>query len=146
MKKIATAAILLMTAGSVFAATETATTNTMPQQMGEHDGDHGRNEHRGPGGFLNTNMPVTTVSQLNTVKEDQKILLEGYLVKQVNKKEFEFKDATGTTTVKIDCRAFRGAMITPNDQVKLFGKADKEDGKTEVKIKFVMPTAPVAQK
>lgn len=142
MKKIATAAILLMTAGSVFAATETATTNTMPQQMGEH----GRNEHRGPGGFLNTNMPVTTVSQLNTVKEDQKILLEGYLVKQVNKKEFEFKDATGTTTVKIDRRAFRGAMITPNDQVKLFGKADKEDGKTEVKIKFVMPTAPVAQK
>lgn len=141
MKKIATAAILLMTAGSVFAATETATTNTMPQQMGER-----RNEHRGPGGFLNTNMPVTTVSQLNTVKEDQKILLEGYLVKQVNKKEFEFKDATGTTTVKIDRRAFRGAMITPNDQVKLFGKADKEDGKTEVKIKFVMPTAPVAQK
>ncbi|MGR6979956.1 YgiW/YdeI family stress tolerance OB fold protein [Testudinibacter sp. P27/CKL/0425] len=86
------------------------------------------------GGFINNNLTVTSVSELSKLKDDDRIVLEGVIEKQVGKDDFIFKDASGSVEVEIDRRAWMGQNITPTDKVKLFGEVDKSWNKTEVEI------------
>ncbi len=47
-----------------------------------------------------------------------------------------FKDATGEIRVKIERKVFRGNTVTPENQIRITGKMDKDEGKDiEIDVK-----------
>ena len=86
------------------------------------------------GGFVNGNQTVSKAADANTWKDDQYIILQGNIVKQVGNDDYIFKDASGELQVEIDRNARRGQDISPSDEVKLYGEVDKSWDKMEVDI------------
>lgn len=72
------------------------------------------------------NLQVSTANEVETFADDTQVLLEGYLVNQVDGETYTFKDSTGEVLVEIDHKDFRGQNVTPQDKVKLYGEVDKE--------------------
>lgn len=99
-----------------------------PQAAYHHKGEF---KH---GGFVNGNQTVSKAADANTWKDDQYIILQGNIIKQVGKDDFIFKDASGELQVEIDRKAWRGQDISPSDEVKLYGEVDKSWDKMEVDI------------
>ncbi|WP_257812234.1 YgiW/YdeI family stress tolerance OB fold protein [Aggregatibacter actinomycetemcomitans] len=89
------------------------------------------------GGFVNTNQTVSKASEAGSWQDDQYIILQGNIVKQVGKDDFIFKDASGEIQVEIERKAWRGQDVSPSDEVKLYGEVDKSWNKTEVDIERV---------
>ena len=89
------------------------------------------------GGFVNTDQTVSKASEAGSWQDDQYIILQGNIVKQVGKDDFIFKDASGEIQVEIERKAWRGQDISPSDEVKLYGEVDKSWNKTEVDIERV---------
>ncbi|QEH45762.1 YgiW/YdeI family stress tolerance OB fold protein [Aggregatibacter actinomycetemcomitans] len=86
------------------------------------------------GGFVNIDQAVNKASEAGSWQDDQYIILQGNIVKQVGKDDFIFKDASGEIQVEIERKAWRGQDISPSDEVKLYGEVDKSWNKTEVDI------------
>lgn len=104
-----------------------------PQQQPQHQQHYYKDDFK-RGGFINSNQSVSMASEANSWLDDQYIILQGRLVKQVGKDDFIFKDNTGEIRVEIGNKAWRGQDISPNDEVKLYGEVDKSWEKTEVDI------------
>ena len=102
-------------------------------QQTQHTQYHHKGEFK-HGGFVNGNQTVSKAADANTWKDDQYIILQGNIVKQVGKDDFIFKDASGEIQVEIDRKAWRGQDISPSDEVKLYGEVDKSWDKMEVDI------------
>lgn len=103
------------------------------QQQPQHQQHYYKDDFK-RGGFINSNQSVSMASEANSWLDDQYIILQGHLVKQVGKDDFIFKDNTGEIRVEIGNKAWRGQDISPNDEVKLYGEVDKSWEKTEVDI------------
>ncbi|MGG4608831.1 YgiW/YdeI family stress tolerance OB fold protein [Providencia sp. Me31A] len=89
------------------------------------------------GGFVATNQAVTTAVQAKDLPDDAWVSLEGYIVKQIGKELYEFKDSTGSIAVDIDDKRWRGQVVTPETKVRLEGEIDKEWASLEVDVKRV---------
>ncbi|KOE64384.1 YgiW/YdeI family stress tolerance OB fold protein [Aggregatibacter actinomycetemcomitans] len=89
------------------------------------------------GGFVNTDQAVSKASEAGSWQDDQYIILQGNIVKQVGKDDFIFKDVSGEIQVEIERKAWRGQDVSPSDEVKLYGEVDKSWNKTEVDIERV---------
>lgn len=105
----------------------------------KRDGKRDKTRH---GGFIDKDMPITTSQQIDTLQDEQRVLLEGFIVKQTGKEEYLFKDATGELTVEIKHRAWAGQEVSNQDKVKLMGSVEKSWGKTEIEIHRVQKIAP----
>ncbi|MGQ0287426.1 NirD/YgiW/YdeI family stress tolerance protein [Pasteurellaceae bacterium 22721_9_1] len=86
------------------------------------------------GCFVNNNQPVSTVAQAKTLDDDQLVVLQGKIVKQIGKEDFLFRDASGEIAVEIDKELWKGEQITPNDEVKFYGEVDKSANKSRLKF------------
>ena len=71
-----------------------------------------------------------TVDSISDMKDDTKVIIKGYLVKQINEEHYLFKDDTGNVEVDIEDQVFRGANVTPETQIRLRGEVDKDLFKT----------------
>lgn len=164
MKKHLIAAALLLALGSttVLAETTPVTRTVITEQVqvspqkaskGEHeqhkkqrkhddckrDGKKDKTRH---GGFIDKDMPITTSQQIDTLQDEQRVLLEGFIVKQTGKEEYLFKDATGELTIEIKHRAWAGQEVSNQDKVKLMGNVEKSWGKTEIEIHRIQKVTP----
>ena len=74
----------------------------------------------------------TKVSDADKWQDDQFIVLEGNIVKQVGKKDFVFKDTSGELTLEINRKAWRDGLISPEDKIRIVADVEKSWGKTEV--------------
>lgn len=131
MKKVSLATILVLSTIAVtgaFAKGGFQDPNAQAPQQHHHKEDFKR------GGFINSNQSVSKASEANSWLDDQYIILQGHIVKQVGKDDFIFKDSTGEIRVEIERKAWRGQDISLNDEVKLYGEVDKSWEKTEVDI------------
>ncbi len=135
MKKVSLATILALSTVSVTGAfAEGGFQGPSVQQPQQQPQQHHYKEDFKRGGFINSNQSVSMASEANSWLDDQYIILQGHLVKQVGKDDFIFKDNTGEIRVEIGNKAWRGQDISPNDEVKLYGEVDKSWEKTEVDI------------
>ncbi|MGQ9444281.1 YgiW/YdeI family stress tolerance OB fold protein [[Pasteurella] aerogenes] len=148
MKKISLATILVLSTVSIVASANYGSNNdtmrpgycngTQGTQAGNCTGPRMMDgHHRGgmrAGGFMNSNQPVANISQQDTWKDDQYIVLQGKIVEQVGKDDYRIKDASGEMVVEIERGAWSGQDVSPNDEVKLYGEVDKSWNKTEVEI------------
>ncbi len=111
--------------------------------MAKGDGDnrHHGGYHDGKGqiqqGFFDESLAVKTVADALKASDDTPALLEGQIVKQIDKDEFIFKDATGEIQIDVSKRAWNGQTITPQDTIQIRGKVDNEWNKTEINVKQI---------
>ncbi|MDO4936830.1 MAG: NirD/YgiW/YdeI family stress tolerance protein [Sutterellaceae bacterium] len=78
--------------------------------------------------FVN-NAPnsIWTVQQMkDTARDDQMVVLEGYLVNQVKHDKYTFQDTTGTVLVEIDDRIFAGQRVDSKTKIRIEGEFEKD--------------------
>ncbi|KAE9542244.1 YgiW/YdeI family stress tolerance OB fold protein [Ursidibacter maritimus] len=86
------------------------------------------------GGFTNNAQTVSRVTDIKDLRDDQYIVLQGKIVKQLTKDDFLFRDASGEIVVEIDKDDWGGTQVGPNDEIRIFGEVDKSWNKTEVDV------------
>ncbi|CNE92408.1 YgiW/YdeI family stress tolerance OB fold protein [Yersinia mollaretii] len=133
MKKLALAATLMMLCGApllAHSATEAAkggfdgpaTTQTQPATEG---------------GFSGPSATNTTVDKVKSMRDDARVTLQGNIVERLGHDTYTFRDSTGTITVDIDSKRWKGQTITPQDKVQIEGKVDKDWNSVEVDVKNI---------
>ena len=126
MKKVS-----LVVVGALFALVGTAT-------AGFEGADATTVKHSNPmGGFVNENEVVVTVKQVNEMRDDIPVIVQGKILQRIGDDMFLFEDATGSISVEIDDDSWRGQTITPSDTVKLYGDVDRGIFKTEIDVDYV---------
>lgn len=86
-------------------------------------------------GAQNVNQ-IVTVSQAKSLTDDSLVTLEGRIVSaRFEDEEYIFEDNTGSIPVEIDNEIWQGLTVTPNDQVRIFGKVDKEIFGSKIDVK-----------
>ncbi|CFQ31284.1 MULTISPECIES: YgiW/YdeI family stress tolerance OB fold protein [Yersinia] len=133
MKKLTLAATLMMLCGApllAHSATDTtkggfdgpATTQTQPATQG---------------GFTGPSATNTTVDKVKSMRDDARVTLQGNIIERLGHDTYTFRDATGTITVDIDDKRWKGQTITPQDKVQIEGKVDKDWNSVEVDVKNI---------
>ncbi len=90
------------------------------------------------GGFVGGAPVISTVKQAKEMRDDTNIILQGRIVQRVdNDDKYMFEDSTGTITVEIDKKDWRGQTVTPSDTVKLYGEVDRGLFSTEIDVDYV---------
>lgn len=90
-------------------------------------------------GFVDESVIVKTVADALKANDDTPVRLDGQIVKQVGKKDFIFKDASGQEIqIEVSKKAWNGTTISPQDNIQIIGKVDKEWNKTEIEVKQVI--------
>ncbi|URL01314.1 NirD/YgiW/YdeI family stress tolerance protein [Avibacterium sp. 20-126] len=87
------------------------------------------------------NLPISQISQQASWEDEQHLVLQGHIVKQLSKDDFLFRDKSGEIELEIEPRAWRGKTITPNDEVKILVEVDKSDKKLELEVHRIMKVA-----
>lgn len=89
------------------------------------------------GGFVMEK--VSKISDSKNWKDDQLVVLEGNIVKQVGHNDYVFKGETGELTVEISRPAFGPMIVDPSKKVKVLAEVDTTWKDLEVEVVRVMP-------
>lgn len=83
------------------------------------------------GGFTDNTANVTapslqTVSNVQTMGDDARVVLEGYITGRAGNdpEEYIFQDGTGSLKVDIDDKVWRGQTVNPKTKVRIYGEVD----------------------
>lgn len=101
-----------------------------------------RNGERG--GFRQTDggnhrLEISPVSVVKQQADDTYVSVIGFLIEQLDDDKYLLKDAQSgdTIVVEIDADKWLGLVVTPEDQIRIVGKVDKDDGKVEIEAKII---------
>ena len=126
MKKLLTVAAIALSSVAVY--------NTAIAQ-GFNDGNNQVTQQ----GFVDESVIVKTVADALNANDNTPVRLDGQIVKQIGKKDFLFKDASGKEIqIEVIKKAWNGQTIAPQDNIQIIGKVDKEWNKTEVDVKQII--------
>lgn len=89
------------------------------------------------GGYQNSAMPVSTITEILVMEDDTPVKAEGKLTKQVKGDKYQLEDPTGMIIVEIDEEDWGGNVITEQDTVIIYGEVDKDKNGTEIDAKSV---------
>lgn len=92
------------------------------------------------GGFKQdiSQMPVSTVQNVQNMPEDTMVVLQGNISKRIKKDKYMFNDNTGEMLVEIEGYAWNGQEISPTDVVTIVGEIDKDGNVTMLEVDEVM--------
>ena len=96
----------------------------------------------GPGynsGHMNNNMPVATITtvvepvvdrivtveQIPAMRDNQNVVMTGYIVESLGDEMYVFQDSTGAINVEIEPVILGEMVIVPNTKMKIKGEIDK---------------------
>ncbi|GBU12910.1 hypothetical protein AwEntero_15110 [Enterobacterales bacterium] len=88
------------------------------------------------GGFTGTTA-LSTVKGAQSMKDDQWVMLEGFIDQRIDHDKYIFRDSTGTLNVEIDGKRWQGQSVSPKDKIRIEGKVDKDWNSVEVDVKSV---------
>ncbi len=94
-------------------------------------------KNSGMGGFVGGTENIVTVSQVKEMRDDVPVIVKGNIIQRMGDEKYLFQDATGSITVEIDNKDWRGQTVTPSDEVKLYGEVDSGLFKTEIDVDYV---------
>jgi len=80
---------------------------------------------------------LVTVPSISEMRDDTKVTIEGYLIKQIREEHYIFKDNSGEIEVEIDDEDFRGAKVTPKTKVRIVGEVDKDWNSITVDVDYL---------
>lgn len=130
MKKLAAiAAIAMMASAPVFAAEGgfSGPSATQPQTQNQTQ----------QGGFVDNSVSPTTAAKAKDLKDDSWVKLRGNITERLSDDRYVFRDASGTVKVEIDQKRWNGQNVTPQDQVEIQGKVDKDWNEFEIEVKQI---------
>ena len=87
----------------------------------------------GPG----SNVSLTDVAAIKNMHDDDKVTLEGYIVKELRAEHYIFKDSSGEIEVEIDDEDFPGAKVTPATKIRIRGEVDEDRTSKTVDADYV---------
>ena len=126
MKKLLTVAAIALSSVAVY--------NTAMAQ-GFNDGKNQVTQQ----GFVDESVIVKTVADALNANDNTPVRLDGQIVKQIGKKDFLFKDASGKEIqIEVSKKAWNGQTIAPQDNIQIIGKVDKEWHKTDIDVKQII--------
>ncbi|MCT8762564.1 NirD/YgiW/YdeI family stress tolerance protein [Glaesserella parasuis] len=117
--------------------------STVSMAKGDSDRDRHGGYHDGKArthqsqDFFDESLAVKSVADALKATDDTPVLLEGQIVKQIDKGEFIFKDKTGEIEIDVSKRAWNGLNIGPQDTIQIRGKVDKDWNKVQVDVKQI---------
>lgn len=134
MKKLAAiAAIAMMASAPVFAAeggfSGPSATQTQTQNQTQQ------------GGFVDNSVSPTTAAKAKDLKDDRWVKLRGNITERLSDDRYVFRDASGTVNVEIEQKRWNGQNVTPQDQVEIQGKVDKDWNEFEIEVKQITKLA-----
>lgn len=128
MKKLLTVATIALSSIAVY-GTAVA--------QGFHDGSNPQKNFQQ--GFVDESLVVKSVADALKANDDTPVRLDGQIVKQIGKKDFIFKDASGQEIqIEVGRKAWNGLTVGPQDQIQIIGEVDKEINKIEIDVKQVI--------
>ena len=126
MKKLLTVAAIALSSVAVY--------NTAMAQ-GFNDGKNQVTQQ----GFVDESVIVKTFADALNANDNTPVRLDGQIVKQIGKKDFLFKDASGKEIqIEVSKKAWNGQTIAPQDNIQIIGKVDKEWNKTDIDVKQII--------
>ncbi|MEC5399181.1 YgiW/YdeI family stress tolerance OB fold protein [Uliginosibacterium sp. H1] len=93
------------------------------------------------GGFVGPAAAATTVAQAQKLADDTWVVLHGRITQSLGKERYEFRDATGSITLKIDDKRWSGLTVTPQDELRIEGEVDKDWREFEIDVRTIQKTA-----
>jgi uncharacterized protein (TIGR00156 family) len=94
-----------------------------------------------PGGFVDNSVSPTTAAKAKDLKDDSWVKLRGNITERLSDDRYVFRDASGTVNVEIDQKRWNGQNVTPQDQVEIQGKVDKDWNEFEIEVKQITKLA-----
>ncbi|MDW3024092.1 MAG: NirD/YgiW/YdeI family stress tolerance protein [Alphaproteobacteria bacterium] len=89
------------------------------------------------GGFVSGAETVVTIKQVNEMRDDVPVIIQGKIIQRMGDEKYLFEDGTGSITIEIDDDNWRGQTITPEDTVKMYGEIDRGLFSTQIDIDYV---------
>lgn len=77
---------------------------------------------------------TSTVAEAKQMRDDSKVTLEGYIVKQLGPEHYTFRDDTGEIEVEIDDDEWRGQTVGPETKVRIDGEVDRDSTSVTVGV------------
>lgn len=79
-------------------------------------------------GFTGSKSPSSatraTVSQIKDMKDESRVVLQGYIESRIGGEDYMFKDKTGSIKVEIDDDVWQGLNVSPENLVEIEGEVD----------------------
>ena len=89
------------------------------------------------GGFVSGAETIVTVKQVNEMRDDVPVIIQGKIIQRMGDEMYLFQDGTGTIIVEIEDDNWNGQTVTPEETVKLYGEVDRGLFKTELDINYI---------
>ncbi|MDW2975261.1 MAG: NirD/YgiW/YdeI family stress tolerance protein [Alphaproteobacteria bacterium] len=89
------------------------------------------------GGFISGAETVVTIKQVNEMRDDVPVIIQGKIIQRMGDEKYLFEDGTGSITIEIDDDNWRGQNVTPEDTVKMYGETDRGLFSTEIDIDYI---------
>ncbi len=89
------------------------------------------------GGFTGPNDSQVTVAEALKLPDETRVTLVGKIQKQLAHEKYQFSDATGSITLDIDDKRWRGLTIGPDDTVRVSGEIDKDSDSLEFDVRRI---------
>lgn len=68
---------------------------------------------------------IVTVQQIPMMRDNQNVVMTGYIVENLGDEMYVFQDSTGTINVEIEPVVLGEMIIVPNTKMKIKGEIDK---------------------
>ena len=80
---------------------------------------------------------LATVQMLEQLHDDDKVILEGHLSKNLGGNVYLFSDATGKVKVEIETEQFNGEIFLPENRIRVIGEVDKNKSALTIDIDVI---------
>lgn len=85
-----------------------------------------------------SNQTAVSVAEAKKLFDDTYVVLEGRIENRIRGDNYLFSDGTGTIVVEIEDDEWRGATVSENDRVRIYGEVDTSlFHETEIEVKSI---------
>ncbi|MDR0965125.1 MAG: NirD/YgiW/YdeI family stress tolerance protein [Myxococcales bacterium] len=96
---------------------------------------HAQEGFNGPGSA--TQSTPKTISEAKKLPDDAWVVLRGKITRALGDEKYEFRDDTGTITVEIDQKVWRGLSVDEKILVEIQGEVDRDLMSVEIDVKKI---------
>jgi uncharacterized protein (TIGR00156 family) len=88
-------------------------------------------------GFRGPGPGIVTVDTARGLRDNHPVVLRGRIERFLGDEKYLFTDETGSITVEIDKKLWRGLSVDQNDTVEITGEVDKDFTKVEIEASSI---------
>ncbi|HEK2896875.1 NirD/YgiW/YdeI family stress tolerance protein [Proteus terrae] len=96
--------------------------------------NYNENHQANSGGFISQSTSVTSISNVDNLPNNSTIIIEGFIVRNINHNVYEFKDDSGSIRVKIDNDKWNGLNVSSDTKIRIEGRVDNHLVQDEINV------------